>query len=143
MGGFRGPNGGEGRAREAWESEDHEIWDPEGDEMPPLGAGGMIGQNASWSDSGTGPVDPGQQEGYTPIGRFGGTPGHAGGMAGRHAKAGAQEILPVTGAKRAGDGWRHESGWQSQEWTDEERNAWAPEGYNVAPISRKRWSDDA
>lgn len=143
MGGFGGSNGGEGRTREAWESENPEIWDPESDEMPALGADGIIGQNASWRDSGNRSVDSGRREGYVPRGRFDGTPGRAGGMAGRHAKAGAQEMFPVTGVKRADDGWGHESGWQSQEWTDEGRDPWAPEGTNVPPTCRERWGDDA
>lgn len=127
MGGFGGQqsNGG-GRPRSSWESEEHEIWDPDHGEVSPLGADGMIGQNPAFSDSGTQPVDFGKEKGRAARDGFPDAAGLAGGLAARQARARAQEILRSMSGERA-DGKGDETGWPWREWTDKERDAWAPE----------------
>lgn len=126
MGGFGGGSSGEGRLRQAWESEEDGLWDSPGDgtfaaaDLPGLSGDGMIGAGAAFGDA--------------PAAAFGGADSFAAGgaMAGGTTAADSG-MFPFMGGAGAGNG-RDGNDRQRQAWMSEDADVWDPGANGVPPV---------
>jgi hypothetical protein len=126
MGGFGSgaPGGGAGRARQAWESEDQGLWDPQDD--------GMLGDTPVVSADGVIGADFGPGEGLT-AGGFAGPGASAGFPGGAGAGSAAAEEgagFPMTGGGAAG---RSGNDRRRQAWMQEDADIWGEEADRRVP----------
>jgi uncharacterized protein YukE len=144
MGGMGGGGaGGQDRARQAWESEDAGVWDPEEEgltaDAPGLGADGMIGADglpggligADGLSGGWGTTaGVGAGDGFGAGGGFGGSGGFGGGSSGAGADDGMG--FPMMGG---GSGGRRDgSERQRQAWMEEDADIWGDDDSRVPPV---------
>jgi uncharacterized protein YukE len=135
MGGMGGlgssGSGGLGRTRQAWDSEDDEVWNEGafGADAPAVGEDGMIGGLGAPSAA-FGPGNGFETGDAFATGGFSGGAGAGAGADGAGMDNGG--MFPFGGG--AGAGGRNENGRNRQAWMEEDADVWAPGGQGVPPV---------
>lgn len=137
-GGGGGMGSGQGRTRQAWESEDQGLWDPQEEglgDSPLVSSDGMIAADAMPGDfGGAGIAGFGPAGGMDASGGFGGADGAAGfpGGAGGSGAAGEEAGgFPMMGGGAGGR--RDGSDRQRQAWMLEDPDIWGEEADRRVP----------